>query len=160
MAISFDSLPNAPQANVIPAGAYIATIEKATMKQPKDDKKPPYLNLQLDIKDAAGKSYGKLFDIITESESEYMRYKLRCFIQAIDVNLGKVFELRDLTKVCVGKKCEVTVVVDDKNNPPRSQINMFAADMYKHISNVVDPFADADMPFTMGDATEPSDSAY
>ena len=27
MAISFDSLPNAPQANVIPAGAYIATID-------------------------------------------------------------------------------------------------------------------------------------
>ena len=160
MAISFDSLPNAPQANVIPAGAYIATIEKATMKQPKDDKKPPYLNLQLDIKDAAGKSYGKLFDIITESESEYMRYKLRCFIQASDVNLGPIFELRDLTKVCVGKKCEVTIVVDDKNNPPRSQINMFAADMYKRISNVVDPFAAADMPFTMGGATEPSDRAY
>ena len=89
-----------------------------------------------------------------------MRYKLRCFIQAIDVNLGKVFELRDLTKVCVGKKCEVTITVDEKNNPPRSQINMFAADMYKRISNVVDPFADADLPFTMGDATEPSDSAY
>ena len=160
MAISFDSLPNAPQANVIPAGAYIATIEKATMKQPKDDKKPPYLNLQLDIKDAAGKSYGKLFDIITESESEYMRYKLRCFIQAIDFNLGKVFELRELTKVCVGKKCEVTVVVDDKSNPPRSQINMFAADMYKRISKVVDPFADTDVPFAMGDATEPSDSEY
>lgn len=160
MAISFDSLPNAPQANLIPAGAYIATIEKAAMKQPKDDKKPPYLNLQLDIKDAEGKSYGKLFDIITESESEYMRYKLRCFIQAIDVNLGNVFELRDLTKVCVGKKCEVTVTVDEKSTPPRSQINMFAADMYKRISNVVDPFADADMPFTMGDATEPSDSAY
>lgn len=160
MAISFDSLPNAPQANLIPAGAYIATIEKAAMKQPKDDKKPPYLNLQLDIKDAEGKSYGKLFDIITESESEYMRYKLRCFIQAIDVNLGNVFELRDLTKVCVGKKCEVTVTVDEKSTPPRSQINMFAADMYKRISNVVDPFADADVPFTMGDATEPSDSAY
>lgn len=160
MAISFDSLPNAPQANVIPAGAYIATIEKATMKQPKDNEKPPYLNLQLDIKDAAGKSYGKLFDIITESESEYMRYKLRCFIQAIDVNLGNVFELRDLTKVCVGKKCEVTIVVDDKSSPPRSQINMFAADMYKRISNVVDPFDDTDLPFTMGDATEPSDSAY
>lgn len=160
MAISFDSLPNAPQANLIPAGAYIATIEKATMKQPKDDKKPPYLNLQLDIKDAEGKSYGKLFDIITESESEYMRYKLRCFIQAIDVNLGNVFELRDLTKVCVGKKCEVTVTVDEKSTPPRSQVNMFAADMYKRISNVVDPFADADTPFTMGDATEPSDSAY
>ena len=160
MAISFDSLPNAPQANLIPAGAYIATIEKAAMKQPKDDKKPPYLNLQLDIKDAEGKSYGKLFDIITESESEYMRYKLRCFIQAIDVNLGNVFELRDLTKVCVGKKCEVTVTIDEKSTPPRSQINMFAADMYKRISNVVDPFADADVPFTMGDATEPSDSAY
>ena len=160
MAISFDSLPNAPQANLIPAGAYIATIEKAAMKQPKDDKKPPYLNLQLDIKDAEGKSYGKLFDIITESESEYMRYKLRCFIQAIDVNLGSVFELRDLTKVCVGKKCEVTVTVDEKSTPPRSQVNMFAADMYKRISNVVDPFADADTPFTMGDATEPSDSAY
>ena len=160
MAISFDSLPNAPQANLIPAGAYIATIEKATMKQPKDDKKPPYLNLQLDIKDAEGKSYGKLFDIITESESEYMRYKLRCFIQAIDVNLGNVFELRDLTKVCVGKKCEVTVTVDEKSTPPRSQVNMFAADMYKRISNVVDPFADADTPFTMGDATEPSDNAY
>ena len=160
MAISFDSLPNAPQANLIPAGAYIATIEKATMKQPKDDKKPPYLNLQLDIKDTEGKSYGKLFDIITESESEYMRYKLRCFIQAIDVNLGNVFELRDLTKVCVGKKCEVTVTVDEKSTPPRSQINMFAEDMYKRISNVVDPFADADTPFTMGDATEPSDSAY
>lgn len=160
MAISFDSLPNAPQANLIPAGAYIATIEKAAMKQPKDDKKPPYLNLQLDIKDAEGKSYGKLFDIITESESEYMRYKLRCFIQAIDVNLGNVFELRDLTKVCVGKKCEVTVTVDEKSTPPRSQINMFAADMYKRISNIVDPFADADVPFTMGDATEPSDSAY
>ena len=160
MAISFDSLPNAPQANLIPAGAYIATIEKATMKQPKDDKKPPYLNLQLDIKDAEGKSYGKLFDIITESESEYMRYKLRCFIQAIDVNLGNVFELRDLTKVCVGKKCEVTVTIDEKSTPPRSQINMFAADMYKRISNVVDPFADTDIPFTIGDATEPSDSAY
>ena len=137
-------LPDAhPQFNkrtgsLIPAGSYIALIEKAEMKQPRDVGKDPYLYLELEIKDATGKSCGKIFDIITESSSTYMRYKLRCFISAIDIHVGQNFELSDLVNLCVGKECEVIIAIDYKSNPPRSQINIFAADMYKRI---VDPTA-------------------
>lgn len=163
--INFDSLPtNAPSGNnIIPAGHYIGTIVKAEMKQPKDDTKPPYLSLTWDVKDDNGKGYGKLFDTISESESEYVRYKLRCFIAALDINLGKTFELRDLAKVSVGKVCEITVMVDEKSEPNKSQINLFATDMYKRIPKKVqeDFETGEDLPFTMGAAEEPNaDSDY
>lgn len=129
MAISFDKLPDKlPNGNfaLIPDGHYKATIEKAEMRQPKDLNRPPYLSLTWNVFNEKDKPIGKIFDIIAESSSEYVLYKLRCFVQAIDVNLGKTFELKDLTKVSVGKTCMISVTTDENSEPPKNQINIFS----------------------------------
>lgn len=160
MSISFDNLPNSIPGGdfpLIPKGKYKATIEKAEMKQPKDEQRPPYLSLVWNVFDENGKSLGKLFDNLTESDSDYVRFKIRSFIEAIDVNLGKTFELRDLTKVSVGKTCIISITIDDRGNQPKNQINIFDNPPYARVLEAKknDFIQDDDIPFDTAEA-EPS----
>lgn len=157
MSISFDNLPNSiPSGDfpLIPKGKYKATIEKAEMKQPKDESRPPYLSIVWNVFDKDGKSLGKLFDNLTESDSDYVRFKIRSFIEAIDVNLGKTFELRDLTKVSVGKTCIVSITVDDKSNQPKNQVNIFDNPPYAKVlaPAMNTPVEDDGIPFDTAEA--------
>lgn len=119
MAINFNALPN-EKPNALPnPGTYFATIEKAEMKQPSDSSKPEYLNLTLALQTKDGKSAGKIFDMLSESDKDLIRYKLARFILALEIPITGAFELKDLTKIVTGKKLIVDVAVDDpkKKNP-------------------------------------------
>jgi hypothetical protein len=119
MTINFNSLPNdRPNALPIP-GQYFAIIEKAEMKTPADTSKPDYLNLTLALQDKNGKSCGKIFDILSESDADIIRYKIGRFITALELPITDAFELKDLTKIVTGKKMIVDVTIDDpkKKNP-------------------------------------------
>lgn len=112
-------------------GTYVATIEKAEMKQGKDSSKPPYLNLTYAMADKDGKGCGKHFDIIsepTENSHNIVKYKLRRFVEALELPLVQ-FELKDLCKIVVGKKFIVDITMD-KNEPPRPQVNVFGSCYY------------------------------
>lgn len=129
--INFDALPKHCPMGTLKAGTYVATIEKAEMKQGKDPMKPPYLNLTYAMETSDGKGCGKHFDIIsdvTENSHQIIKYKVRRFVEALELPLIQ-FELKDLTKVVVGKKLIVDIMMD-KNDPPRPQVNVFGAAYY------------------------------
>lgn len=135
MSINFDTLPSDKPFQTPEPGCYIGLIEKAEMKQPKDTSKPMYLNLQIALTDAQGKSHGKVFDIITESEQSLARYKLGRFIKALELDLTGEMELKDLTKIVVNKKFLVDITVKaDMKNIDRATVDALKDEIYYPMS--------------------------
>ena len=127
--INFDALPTELESNykVLPKGIYKAMIAEAMMKNPKDPKKPPYLSVRWELyNDDMSEKIGTVFDTLTESESNVSQVKLRKFLTATGVDLGKQFELRDVAKVCKGKWAIITIKVEpDNNGQDRNVIDVF-----------------------------------
>jgi hypothetical protein len=139
--INFDRLPNSNPSGsfYVPDGKYHAIVEKAEMRQPKDPVKPMYLSLTWKVFDQNNKVLGFMFDNLVESESPYVLFKIKSFIEATGLNMGNEFELKDLAKVCKGKHCILTLIKDRNAQDDRSVINIFAAHPYdKFIASPVD----------------------
>lgn len=142
MAINFNSLP-IDKPNALPeSGAYYATIESAEMKQGKDPTKPPYLNIALALKDKSGKSCGKIFDILSESDKELVQYKLARFLIALDLAKLGVFELVDLVKIIKGKQLIVDVKQEEAKDgyPAKAVVDVFSGSVYYPISEAASIF--------------------
>lgn len=141
MAINFNALPSDKPNAIPPKGPYYATIEKAEMKPPKDTSKPPYLNLVLALKDAAGKSAGKVFDIISESDHELVRYKLQRFITALEIPITGNFELKDLCKIVQSKQLIVDITKEEKEGQaPRAVVDLFTGEVYYSMKQATEIF--------------------
>ena len=136
MAINFNSLPtNKP--NALPEnGTYYATIESAEMKQSKDVTKPPYLNIALALKDKNGKSCGKVYDIISESDKELVQYKLARFVLALGLEKLGTFELVDLVKIIKNKQLIVDIKQEEAKDgyPAKAVVDVFNGSIYYPMS--------------------------
>lgn len=135
--INFNELPNSKPAgfSTIPKGRYLGTIEKAEMRQGKDTSKPPYLSIQWGLaKD--GKPMGKFFDLITEpGDAEIPRYKLKRFIQALELPITGNFTLADLAKMVPNKSAYIDITVDEKSEPARNQVDVFTGEIYYSVND-------------------------
>jgi hypothetical protein len=129
MGICFDSLPSERPNPTKEVGFYMATISNAEMKVPKNQGKP-YLCLTYDLVDKAGKSAGKLWDNFVDVEKELPRYKLQRLVNAVCPKLTGEFELKDLTKLVVGKKLVDDIGIDEKSDQPRNQVEVFKHEIY------------------------------
>ena len=127
MSINFNTLPkNGGNMNtVVDEGIYYITIEKAFMKEGKDKTKKPYLNMLLALTNKEGEAKGKIWDMIADSDSDIVRYKLRRFIEALAIPITGEFELSDLPKVVIGKKMLGHIVTDTRGPSPKSVIGVF-----------------------------------
>lgn len=150
MAINFNALPTEKPAmagSLIPKGQYVATIEKAEMKQGKNESKPPYLNLQLGITDeASGAPMGKVFHILTESEHPLPMYQLSRLIHALHLPITDTFELKDLVKMIQNKKMLVDIMPEDVEKgkePSRSVIDVFSGQIFYPHAPTANPVEDA-----------------
>jgi hypothetical protein len=158
MSINYNTLPTEKPAmgNLIPTGHYAATIVKAEMKQGKDETKPPYLNMEMDIVDpSSGSGMGKLWAILTESDAPLPRYQLSRLITALGLPIKGEFELKDLTKMIVNKKLMVDITPEetkDGKEPQRSIVDVKSAQIFYPYEV---PFAEEDTPFTADAATMP-----
>lgn len=134
MAISFNALPTEKTQSNAKPGTYFATIAKATMKTPKDPTKPDYLNLQLNLSTPDGKPAGVVFDIITESNSDVMRYKLARLLRATgwDLTQNVSLDLKDLTKTLPNKKVIVDVALGKANGDyaAKVEVDLFSKEVY------------------------------
>lgn len=142
MAINFNSLPT-DKPNALPDnGAYYATIESAEMKQSKDPTKPPYLNIALALRDKNGKSCGKIFDILSESDKELVQYKVARFLIALDLAKLGTFELADLVKVIKNKELIVDVKQEEAKDgyPAKAVVDVFAGNIYYPMSDATTIF--------------------
>ena len=159
MAINFNDLPQekpASQYALIPGGKYRCIIENAEMKTPKDETKPEYLNLQLEIFDDTGASLGKIWDIITESANEHVRYKISRLIKVFNIPFTNNFELKDLTKVLKGKEMMVDLKVDDSQDTDKTVVDIFSADIYYPVGEE----KESTPVFEPEEDNTPSDSEY
>lgn len=131
--ITFDALPTNKSSNNIEKGTYYATIEVAEMRQPKDPQKPLYLNMLLALKDSTGKPVGKIYDILTESDANLIRYKLARFIKALKLEKTLTnFELSDLCKIIKDKELivDVTPEIKDREETGRTVVDVFTNEIY------------------------------
>lgn len=136
MAINFNSLPTNKPTSLPENGTYYATIDNAEMKQGQDTTKPPYLNLTLALQDKNGKSCGKIYDIISESDKELVQYKLARFLIALDLARLGTFELADLVKLIKGKRLIVEVKQEEAKNgyAAKAVVNVFDGSIYYNIN--------------------------
>lgn len=158
MAINFDALPNSAPLNMPPKGTYYATIDKAEMKAPKDPAKPKYLNMQLALKTQEGKNAGKIFDMLFDSNHEVVRYKLRRFIEALELPIAGAFELSDLCKIVTGKQFIVDITKDEKANPPKAVVDVFTNQIYYPLSEASAIFGDSAVVINAPDAADANQS--
>ena len=132
MAINMNSLPTEKpsMSAVIPKGCYLAKIAKAEMKTPKSGN-ADYFSAECDITDPASRTgMGKFWINLFESEANLPRYQLRRFIEALHLNIQGEFELKDLTKITVGKSLLVDICPEDKPDPQRSIVDISAQCFY------------------------------
>lgn len=130
--INFNALPGAKPSSNIPKGCYVAVIETAEMKQGKDEAKPKYLNMRFGLSTGTGKTVGKVFDILTESDAAIPQFKLRRFIEALGLPITGGFELKDLVKIIVNKKMLVDICPEKRDGQPtgRDQVDVSSGDIY------------------------------
>jgi len=163
MSINFDALPSKSPNYVAPAGKYKATINKAEVRIGKTSGKP-YINMELSLTDPSGKSFGKMFDIITESDSDIARYKLRRLITALEIPMTGNFELKDLCKIIPNKQLLVDVIEEPAKDghPAKAVVDVFTNEIFYSIVQakkgetpvMSDPISDDDLPFAASDAED------
>lgn len=144
--INFNELPNNKpgMSGIIPKGQYIAKIEKAEMKIGRDETKPPYLNVQMEITDPDSNSVmGKVWTILTETPKDFPRYQLKRFIEALKLTNLETFELKDLTKVIINKKLLVDLIPEERDDgkPPQRSVVDISGDLFYPYTE------DDDLPF-------------
>lgn len=137
MPISFDSLPqDKPVGALLPKGCYQARIIEATMRTPQnggDD----YLALTYTLKTIEGEDKGKLWDNFFDVDKPIPRYKLQRLLTALGLTSLTTFELKDLTKVVVGKYMLVDIATDEKATPqPRNTVDVFSGEIFYPIANL------------------------
>ena len=135
MAIQFDTLPKESPFALPKPDVYKAVVVEAEMRKPKTKKddgteKPPYLNLKLQLTDHAGKKCGAIYDILSESESSVVLYKISRFLLACNIPLVGEMELADIAKIVLNKEIAVDVCHDTKSNPPKAQVDIFTREAY------------------------------
>lgn len=153
--INFDTLPDEKPISLPNPGTYYATIEKAEMKQPKDQSKPDYLNMQYNLKTPEGKDAGKIWDILSESEHSLIRYKISRFLNALQLDFqGNTFELKDLCKIVLNKQFIVDVTQKEDDYGKKAEVDLFSNEVYYPLSEANKVFdngnvSEEDIPFNI-----------
>ena len=127
--INFDSLPTTNGFSV-EADVYLAHIEKAEMRKPKDAAKPDYLSLQYRLTRHNGKKAGVMFDAQYDSDKSLMQYKLGRFLKACKIPLKGQMELKDIATLVLNKDIVVDTSIDESGNQPRLQADLFGREIY------------------------------
>ena len=129
--INFDALPQTNDSAYKPvADVYLAHIEKAEMRKPKDPNKPDYLNLQYRISKHDGSKAGVMFDGQYESDKNLIQYKLGRFLKACGIPLKGQMELKDIATLVLNKDIVVDTSVDESGSQPRLQVDLFGREAY------------------------------
>lgn len=135
MAISFNELPkskNESNETIVEPGTYVATIKSAEMKQGASGE---YCNLCLTLFDKRNKELINVFDIISESPKQLLRYKLQRLLTAIgiaDTLINTSFELADIAKILPNKKVIVDIKTEEAKGKysARSVVDVFKDQIY------------------------------
>lgn len=148
--INFNSLPVNKPNNLPETGTYYAVIDSAEMKQGKDPTKPQHLNLCLALKDKHGRSCGKIYDILAESDKNLVQYKIARFLTALNLTQLGSFELADLVKIIKNKQLIVDVKQEEAKDgyPAKAVVDIFSGSIYYPMSEASEIFGMTPNPST------------
>ena len=137
MPINFDGLPQDNPFALPENGLYKGHIAAAEMKTPKpkiidgvSTTGADYLNLKIELFDENNDKKGVIFDILSESESSVVQYKIGKFAHATGLPKSGSMELRDIAKLVNGKDIGVDVVIDKKSDQHRAVVDVFSGGVY------------------------------
>ncbi len=128
MAINFDSLSKDRGGNSfapVAPGTYKATITNVELKQSKSGN--PMLNLSYDLFNLdTGSKVGAMFDTVVYTENSFVQFKLRCFVEALDVMKyfeDGNFDFEGLSKIINGISFKVVTDIEEFNGKKRARVS-------------------------------------
>lgn len=133
MAINFDKLPDTAGGGfaMVPEGFHKAKIIKAEMRPARDTSLPDELNITLECYDTKGNKLGLVWDTLKDSDKQAQQYKIkRLFIDALNMDLSAMVELKDLAKLIQGKEVIVDIEHNEYNGKTSARVSMFNNEMY------------------------------
>ena len=165
MAIQFDTLPKEspfalPKPDVYKAKIVEAEMRKAKTKNDDGSEKPPYLNLKYQLTDHAGKSCCAIYDILAESSSSVVQYKIGRFLTACGIPLVGSMELADIAKLVLNKEIAVDVNHDTKGQQPRAQVDIFTREAYYPVGQFEEIYKLAHAEDSDNTAAAPADTSF
>lgn len=131
--INFDKLPTESPNQLPKPGIYKAKVVEATMKQPKDESKPLYLNMKYTLTNNNGKAAGTIYDMMFDSDTPTLNYKLGRFLQACGIPLKGSMALSDIAKLVVNKEFAVDVKIDEDATgkyPDKAVVDIFSREVF------------------------------
>lgn len=148
--LNFDNLPkDRPGGSVVEKGTYLATVKTAVMK--KSSAGNPYLEVQLNCTSLDGSCSTTVFDKLFDSDKPLLQYKLAQFIRALQLNLRGNFELKDLAKIIIDKKCMVALKIEQSEGyADKNVVDVFDNFVFSPVS----PTDNSDLPFDASDAAD------
>lgn len=132
--INFQNLPTRAPNSLPDKGVYIYTIENAIMRRSANNE---YLEIKAVLSKSDGKKVATIFDRIMDIDSDIPRYKLRQFIQALNLPIVGEFQLSDLTKMVIGKRILADITHEksrDPQYPDKAIVDPFSAEVYYPMS--------------------------
>lgn len=132
--INFQNLPTRAPNSLPDKGVYIYTIENAQMRRSVNNE---YLEIKAVLSKGDGKKVATIFDRIMNIDSDIPRYKLRQFIQALNLPIVGEFQLSDLTKMVIGKRILADITHEksrDPQYPDKAIVDPFSAEVYYPMS--------------------------
>lgn len=132
--INFQNLPTRAPNSLPDKGVYVYTIENAQMRRSANNE---YLEIKAVLSKGDGKKVATIFDRIMDIESDIPRYKLRQFIQALNLPIVGEFQLSDLTKMIIGKRILADITHEkskDPQYPDKAIVDPFSAEVYYPMS--------------------------
>ena len=136
--INFQNLPTKSPNSLPEKGVYIYTIENAQMRKSPNNE---YLEIKAALSKGDGKKVATIFDRIMDIDSDIPRYKLRQFIQALNLPIVGEFQLSDLTKMIIGKRILADITHEksrDPQYPDKAIVDPFSAEVYYPMSRADD----------------------
>lgn len=132
--INFQNLPTRAPNSLPDKGVYMYTIENAQMRRSANNE---YLEIKAILSKGDGKKVATIFDRIMDIDSDIPRYKLRQFIQALNLPIVGEFQLSDLTKMIIGKRILADITHEkskDPQYPDKAIVDPFSAEVYYPMS--------------------------
>lgn len=157
--INFQNLPTQAPNSLPEKGIYLFTIVDSKMRTSQSG--TDYLEIKAELSKADGKKVATIFDRIMDIDSDVPRYKLRQFIQALQLPITGEFQLSDLPKMINGKKILADITHEksrDPQYPDKAIVDPFSAEVYYPISRASEllgvPAAGSAAPINASDAAD------
>ena len=130
----YSDFPESNPAKTPTPGTYYAVITGAEVRESQNTFKL-YLNIAYTLFDKMGNNRGIMYDVLTDSDKEIPRYKLKRFIDAIGAEFKEEFDFTDLKNAAESKAIILTAKISKTSDTPRLEVDVFKDDIYYPLSD-------------------------